>query len=701
MSYGVEELLKQRAEIDAELRRHKSPITVMFTDLAGSTAYFDRRGDTAGVAWIEEHNQIVIPEVKEHNGTVVKTIGDSVMAYFEQPGPAAMAAIVIQQRLLAANEGKPLEDHMQVRVAMHQGLGYMRGGDIFGDVVNVAARIAKACLPAQILVSESVARTLEQAEGLELRAITSLQFHGKSAKETVYELMWTDEATYAQLRRRFPAKSSKRPEEEYGQGRYQILGELGRGSMGTVYKAYDRTIGRVVAMKTIPVEAEAKQREALVERLKQEARAAGTLDHPNIVTVFDVGEEGGVFYFTMQYLEGRTLDAVCEKRELLPLEKVLDIGQQICAGVGFAHQKGIIHRDLKPANLMLTGQGLVKVMDFGIAKLGDAGLTSAGMILGTPRYLSPEQASGGRVDHRSDIFAIGAILYELLTGEKAFAGETATTVVYQVLNVDPIPPKAIERTLPPVLDAILLRALAKQPQQRYQSCEELARVLEQLGAAHATQSLRTQRMPVLGREEAVTLPPPPSGRRRAALWTATALLVLGTAAFVAWERLQPPAQGPALVEPRAEKAPETTPALPAPAAGESQPSAADPGPTAPLAGKETVPEKPGEASPLIQPAVASSAETTDTPPATKPKTGRDARPQGRTEQLDPASVPRGRGMFSADDVPGLLSRAQRYAGRGEYDKAIVLYQEILSIQPSNGEARQGLQRAREARKAGR
>ncbi len=697
MSYGVEELLKQRAEIDAELRRHKSPITVMFTDLAGSTAYFDRRGDTAGVAWIEEHNQIVIPEVREHNGTVVKTIGDSVMAYFEQPGPAAMAAIVIQQRLLASNQGKPAEDHMHVRVAMHQGLGYLRGGDIFGDVVNVAARIAKACLPAQILVSESVARTLEQAEGLELQAITSLQFHGKSTKETVYELMWTDEATYSRLRRQFPAPSKGR-EEEYGQGRYQMLGELGRGAMGTVYKAFDRTIGRVVAMKTIPVEAEPSQRAALVERLKQEARAAGTLDHPNIVTVYDVGEEAGVFYLTMQHLEGQTLESFCAKRELLPLEKVLAIGQQICAGVGFAHEKGIIHRDLKPSNLMLTSQDLVKVMDFGIAKLGDAGLTKAGMILGTPRYLSPEQASGGRVDHRSDIFAIGAILYELLTGEKAFTGETATAVVYQVLNVNPIPPKAIERSLPPALDAILMHALDKDPDHRYQNCDELARALAQV-SGHSTAKIRTQRMPALRDEEAAAVPASSGSGRRVAMWTATALLALVAVAVVGWQRFQPAGQRTTVVEPRKETAAEPAPAVGRSGAGEAQPLESEGriSPAAPT-GRSSGPTKAVATGPVVEPdvAAASPPAPTDRPRAREAaKTG-----TGFQSSQEPAG-PRSQGMFSAGDVPGLLARAHSYAGRGEYDKAIVLYQEILSIQPAHAEARQALQRARESRNAGR
>lgn len=699
MSYGVEELLKQRAEIDAELRRHKSPITVMFTDLAGSTAYFDRRGDTAGVAWIEEHNQVVIPEIRDHNGTVVKTIGDSVMAYFEQPGPASLAAIAIQQRLTALNRGKPAEDHMFVRVAMHQGLGYMRGSDIFGDVVNVAARIAKACLPAQILVSESVARTLEQAEGLELRAITSLQFHGKSTRETVYELLWTDEDTYSQLRRQFPAKSKGR-EEEYGQGRYQILGELGRGAMGTVYKAYDRTIGRVVAMKTIPVEAEAGQRPALVERLKQEARAAGTLDHPNIVTVYDVGEEAGVFYLTMQCLEGRTLDAVCEKRELLSLEKVLDIGQQICAGVGYAHAQGIIHRDLKPSNLMLTNQGLVKVMDFGIAKLGDASITKAGVILGTPRYLSPEQASGGRVDQRSDIFAVGAILYELLTGEKAFTGETATTVVYQVLNVNPIPAKAIEPTIPSSVDAILQRALAKYPHHRYQSCEEFRQALAAITTGYSSDKMRALESPPEPRPVAARAPAPARGGRSAPLWTAVALLVLTAAGIAGWYRFYPPARSTEVAAPRSE------PAAPLPAV--KAPPAQEPIKATPQ-GSESLAAGPAEASgdtkasearPLAEPVLASSKEAA-APPEEKPREARKERLRdGAQPPVEPASDRR-QGMFSSGDVPGLLARAHSYAGRGEYDKAIVLYQEILSIQPSHAEARQALQRARETRNAGR
>src|SRR6266404_23321 len=478
MSYGVEALLKQRDDIDSELRKHKAPVTVMFTDLAGSTSYFDRHGDTAGVQWIEEHNEIVIPLVKEHGGTLVKTIGDSVMAYFTDPKGSALAARAIQQQLFLKNQGKAPDAQMYVRVALHQGLGYLRGGDVFGDVVNVAARITKACLPAQILTSEVVYLTLQQSEGLEFNPVGAVQFHGKASKESLFELNWTSEEIYSELRRRFPPKAAVQ-HEELSEGRYQVISELGRGAMGVVYKAFDRVIGRTVAMKTVPLEVPAEEREPLVQRLKQEARTVGTLDHPNIIMVFDVGEEAGLFYFTMQYVEGRTLAAMLAEKQLIPLNQLMEMADQICRAVGFAHEHGIIHRDLKPGNMMLTGQGTVKILDFGIAKLGEAGLTRAGAIIGTPSYLSPEQAAGRRLDHRSDIFSLGSVLYELLTGEKAFAGESTTTVIYKVLNEEPIPPSVIERSLPAGLDAVVRKALHKDPKERFQTCEEMRAALQQ------------------------------------------------------------------------------------------------------------------------------------------------------------------------------------------------------------------------------
>ncbi len=394
MSSGVEALLKQRADIDSELRKQKSPVTVMFTDLAGSTAYFERHGDTAGVEWLDQHNKVVIPEIQAQGGIVVKTIGDSVMAYFTNAVKAATAGRNIQQKLYAANASLAPEAQMVVRVALHHGLGYLKGGDVFGDVVNVTARIARACLPGQVLVSEAVYLSA-QPGGFDFHQVDAMQFHGKSGKENLYELMWVDADAYAELRRRFPTNSKKREQPgELTEGRYQVLNELGRGAMGVVYKAYDRVIGRVVAMKTIPLEVDEEERHELVDRLKLEARTAGILDHPNIITVFDVGEEAGLFYFTMQYVEGRALSAVLAEKELLPFNRLLEYADQICSAVGFAHKAGVIHRDLKPSNLMLTKQGAVKVLDFGIAKFGEAGLTKAGMVVGTPSYMAPEQAGG-------------------------------------------------------------------------------------------------------------------------------------------------------------------------------------------------------------------------------------------------------------------------------------------------------------------
>jgi eukaryotic-like serine/threonine-protein kinase len=655
MAYGLEALLKHREDIDSELRKHKSPVTIMFTDLAGSTTYFDRHGDTAGVEWLEKHNSIVIPIVTSHGGVVVKTIGDSVMAYFVDAGQATAAARDIQKHLFDANHQLPPDEQMQVRVALHQGLGYLRGGDVFGDVVNVAARLTKVCLPAQVLLSESVYRSVQQTGEFQCNELGSTQIRGKKGTETLYELAWTDPGTYTELRLKFPPKSSSH-NEELSEGRYQVLSELGRGAMGVVYKAYDRSIGRLVAMKTIPIEVDAEHRASLVERLKQEARAAGILDHPHIITIFDVGEEGGLFYFTMQYVEGRTLSSLIEAKELMSVDKVIEFMEQTCSAVEFAHTAGIVHRDLKPSNLMLTKSGAAKVLDFGIAKLGDAGLTKAGLIIGTPSYLSPEQAGGRRIDHRSDIFSLGSVMYELLTGERAFPGESTSAIVFKVMNEDPIPPIVIEPSLPPGLDAIVRKALAKDPGSRFQSCEEMLDALKHCKSRIVQVPPRTT----------TTRHVPESSGNNTVKWVGAAIalvVIVAAGYFYMGGTLKP-------VAPKASEHAAVT--VPAPQEVSSPPT--------PIPASVTEDSK--NAVPEMKPPSTKSARKKE---AAKPKSDEG-------EDSDPPAA----GYFSKSDIPTLLAKADAYAGRGDYQKAIIVYQEILRFDSKNSGAKDGLRRAREA-----
>jgi serine/threonine protein kinase len=259
-------------------------------------------------------------------------------------------------------------------------------------------------------------------------------------------------------------------------GRYEILGELGRGAMGVVYKATDPVIGRPVAVKTIHLSEEGTglSRPELLARFQTEARAAGLLTHPNIVVVYDAGEENGLYYITMELVEGKSLQALLDAGHSFPTPRVLRIMEQTCSALQFAHERNIVHRDIKPANLMLTADDTVKVTDFGTAKILQFGtVQQTTHVMGTPSYMSPEQVKGRPVDGRSDIFSLGVMLYEMLTGEKPFPGQSITTVIYKIVNEEPIPPRQLNPTIHPGLNRIAMRALAKEPELRYQSCREM------------------------------------------------------------------------------------------------------------------------------------------------------------------------------------------------------------------------------------
>jgi serine/threonine protein kinase len=257
-------------------------------------------------------------------------------------------------------------------------------------------------------------------------------------------------------------------------GRYKILGELGRGAMGIVYKAEDPNLDRLVALKTIILDEDAEGAAEYKKRFMLEAKAAGKLNHPNIVTTFDCGEHEGLAYLAMELLEGTDLRSRLQK-ESIPAAEALELARQVAEGLAYAHARGVVHRDIKPGNIMLNGGGQPKLMDFGLARMRMADhKTSTGMVLGTPRYMSPEQISGLPVDQRSDIFSLGIVLYEMLTGTRLFAGENIEQVQHLITQTDHVPPTRQVPGLPPMVDFVVARALKKDPAVRYQDAREFA-----------------------------------------------------------------------------------------------------------------------------------------------------------------------------------------------------------------------------------
>ena len=269
-------------------------------------------------------------------------------------------------------------------------------------------------------------------------------------------------------------------------GRYEIVRVLGKGAMGVVYEGRDPNIDRRVAIKTArrDVMEASGMADEMMTRFLREARAAGVLNHPNIITIYDADEEGGIAYIAMEFLEGGDLLDAIEKRRAFSTEEIAELGATICGALAAAHDQGIVHRDIKPANVILPEGKPLKLADFGIAHVSDSNLTQDGALIGTPHYMSPEQFMGQKVDGRSDLFSVGIILYEMLTGEKPFTGEALSTVMHHVIKSAPTAPSELNFAIPDALSQVVLKALAKRPNERYQDGRAMATALRESVKEH-------------------------------------------------------------------------------------------------------------------------------------------------------------------------------------------------------------------------
>jgi len=331
--------------------------------------------------------------------------------------------------------------------------------------------------------------------------------------------------------------------------------------MGLVFKARDPAIERLVAVKTLRLDVVGEDMAEAVARFHREAQAIGQLAHPHIVTLFDAQQEGDLAYIVMEYVAGQSLDVLLRAGTVLPVDRVCAIGIEVCDALEHAHSRDVIHRDIKPANILLQENGQVKVTDFGVAYLAKSTLTKPGQSLGTPSYMSPEQIEGKSVDGRSDLFSLGTVLYELCCNQKAFPGETVTTVIYQILHTEPAPLHQLNSLFPPILDATIRRALAKDPANRYTSAREFWEALAQVAAVMASPAARAMAMTSVAPSPSTTAPPPASRRRRIMFGMGAACLaaILGG---LLWESQPTPPGTPGTAAPGSPSATAPPPASP-------------------------------------------------------------------------------------------------------------------------------------------
>jgi serine/threonine protein kinase len=435
-------------------------MTVLWAATGHLQTSFDDSGETQVGATANPYFALLAGAAEEFHGSVISLVGAEVVAEFAEPPLAVRAAAEMQRRLVKAVANVAGNERPYLRVGIHQ------------SSRETAARIERHSKPGQILVS----RAVREAVLSETDVRCTWQGHltmpdattsDSAEKEDLFEVLWaasTVQATPAPAGR---SMASSAPVLQ----RFDVLGELGRGGMGIVYKARDRETSEIVALKVL--KPELLENPTVIERFKNEMRLARKITHKNVCRIHDFHRDDEVAYISMEYVEGESLRALLDQRKGFTVEQGLSIAHQLCAGLAEAHAQGVVHRDLKPQNVMMDASGKITIMDFGIARSVDSGNTLTVGIIGTPAYMAPEQAEGKPVDHRTDIYALGLLLYEVFTGVAAFSGETMVTVVMKQIMETPRPPRQLQPSLPANLERVILGCLEKSPDRRFASITEL------------------------------------------------------------------------------------------------------------------------------------------------------------------------------------------------------------------------------------
>jgi serine/threonine protein kinase/DNA-binding NarL/FixJ family response regulator len=445
-------------------------VTFLFTDIEGSTSMWEKYPAQMQAA-LARHDEILRSNIEANGGYVFKTVGDAYCAAFITAREALAASLAVQRALFAEEWDEHTE--VRVRMALHTGATEERDGDYFGPPINRVARLLSAGHGGQILMSSVtyglVRDNLEP--GAELRDLGEHRLKDLRYTEHIFQLVVPDLPSDFPPLRTLDTRSDER---------YSLIELIGSGGMAEVYLAHDRELDRDVAFKVL--RNQYADDEQFVERFKREARNAALLSHPNIVAIHDRGKtEDGAYYIVMEYVPGDNLKERILRDGPLPAPAAIAIALQVAQALRAAHERGVIHRDVKPQNILLTESGDAKVVDFGLARAVSAvTMTQEGAILGTAHYLSPEQGLGQPASPQSDLYSLGVVLYEMLTGELPHNAETPVGIVMGHISGQLRPPKEVNPDVPESINAVTVRLLARDPKDRYQDAAELIDDLERV-----------------------------------------------------------------------------------------------------------------------------------------------------------------------------------------------------------------------------